>query len=362
MAMSTEKKVGLFFLCTLLALAVMIELVQGWHPFQHQTRYKAYFMSAVGIKNGDPVRLAGVDVGKITRIALEDGKVRVDFYVVGGTAVQRDSVAEIRQTNLLGGQFLGISFGTPGSPLLPPESAVKTREKVNIDQLIADFDRNQQKVFSALGELIEQSKGPFVDAMTRIDQITSKIDQGKGTLGKLVNDPALYDQLQGSAADLKLVLDKLQSGKGTLGRLINDPTLYDETTATMGNLHLISQQIVDGKGTLGRLVQDDSLYLNATDALANFRDITAKIERGEGTLGKLLNDPTLYDQTSSTMVHINSIAAKIDQGDGTLAKLVNQNDLYRDAKTTLNKVEKAVDGLSDTGPISALGTVAGTLF
>ena len=362
MAISTEKKVGLFFLCTLIALAVMIELVQGWHPFERQAQYKAYFTSAVGIKNGDPVRLAGVDVGKITNIALEDGKVRVDFYVLAGTAVRRDSVAEIRQTNLLGGQFLGLSFGTPDSPVLPTDSAVKTRENANIDQLIADFDRNQHKVLTALDELIAQSKGPFVDALNRIDQITQKIDQGEGTLGKLVNDPALYDQLQGSVADLKLVLDKLQSGKGTLGRLLNDPTLYDETTATMGNLHLVSQQIADGKGTLGRLVKDDTLYVNASDSLANFRDITAKIENGDGTLGKLVNDSSLYDSTSSSMAHINSITAKIDKGDGTLGKLVNQDDLYRDAKTTLNKVEKAVDGLNDTGPLSALGQVAGTLF
>ncbi|HKK01866.1 MAG TPA: MlaD family protein [Desulfuromonadales bacterium] len=362
MAMSTEKKVGLFFLCTLIALAVMIELVQGWHPFEHQTQYKAYFTSAVGIKNGDPVRLAGVDVGKITHIVLEDGKVRVDFYVMAGTAVRSDSLAEIRQTNLLGGQFLGISFGTPTSPVLPSGATVKTRENGNIDQLISDFDRNQHQVLTALGDLIEQSKGPFVDALNRLDQITRKIDQGQGTLGKLVNDPALYDQLQGSVTDLKLVLDKLQSGQGTLGRLMNDPALYNETTATMGNLHLISQQIADGKGTIGRLVQDDSLYVNASDSLASFKAITLKINKGEGTLGKLVNDSSLYDSTTSTMGHINSIAAKIDKGHGTLGKLVNQDDLYRDAKTTLNKVEKAVDGLNDTGPLSALGQVAGTLF
>jgi phospholipid/cholesterol/gamma-HCH transport system substrate-binding protein len=62
------------------------------------------------------------------------------------------------------------------------------------------------------------------------------------------------------------------------------------------------------------------------------------------------------------MQRINSIAAKIDDGKGTIGRLVNEDDLYRDAKTTLHKVEKAVDGLSDQGPMSALGVVVGTLF
>ncbi|NIQ12751.1 MAG: MCE family protein, partial [Gammaproteobacteria bacterium] len=51
-----------------------------------------------------------------------------------------------------------------------------------------------------------------------------------------------------------------------------------------------------------------------------------------------------------------------DEGQGTLGRLVNEDDLYRDAKTTLHKVEKSVDGISDTGPLSALGVVLGTLF
>jgi phospholipid/cholesterol/gamma-HCH transport system substrate-binding protein len=62
------------------------------------------------------------------------------------------------------------------------------------------------------------------------------------------------------------------------------------------------------------------------------------------------------------MARVNSIATKIDEGQGTLGKLVNEDDIYRDAKTTLHKVEKSVDGISDTGPLSALGVVLGTLF
>ena len=71
MALSTEKKVGLFFLLTMIALAVIIELVEDWRPFETQHDYRAYFQAAVGINAGDPVRMAGVEVGKIRRIGIE---------------------------------------------------------------------------------------------------------------------------------------------------------------------------------------------------------------------------------------------------------------------------------------------------
>ena len=149
----------------------MIELVEDWRPFETQLAYHTYFRSAVGIKVGDPVRLAGVEAGKIRKISLENEKVRVDFYVVEGTDVRRDSEASIRQMNLLGGQFLGLAFGSPDSPPLPPGSAIPSREGANIDQLITHLDENQEKVFGTLGTLLEESRTSFVDAVSRLESI-----------------------------------------------------------------------------------------------------------------------------------------------------------------------------------------------
>jgi len=362
MALSTEKKVGLFFLVTIIALAVVIELVEDWRPFETHRKYIAFFDAAVGISAGDSVRLAGVEVGKIEAIGIEDNKVRIDFYVVDGTRIKEDSVATIRQTNLLGGQFLGLDFGSDQSKALSPGSAVQTREGVNIDQLISNLDRNQERVLGALGDMVEESRGPFLDTMAQIDNITRKIDQGEGTLGLMVNDPALYEEVQGAAANLQLILARIERGEGSLGRMVNDTALYDNAALSLANLSEITGRVKDGKGSVGRLFTDDELYANASDALANIRDVSAKANNGTGSLGKLVNDDALYEEARASMQRINSIAAKIDDGKGTMGRLVNEDDLYRDAKTTLHKVEKAVDGLSDQGPLSALGVVVGTLF
>jgi len=362
MAISTEQKVGLFFLISLVVLAVTIELVEEWRPFEKQYDYRAYFLSAVGLKVGDPVRVAGVDAGKVRNISLEDSRVRVDFYVNNANLVHDDTLAQIRQTNLLGGVFLGLDFGSLERPVLPPGSEVRTEEGTNIDQLITNIDRNQERVLHPLGDLVEESREPLAEAIRRLERIAAKIDDGQGTIGLLVNDPGLYDQVNSLSSRLDRLLQKLENGEGTLGRLLSDPSLYDNLQRTASNFSEITEEVRNGKGTLGKLVNDEKLYADTAGAMANVRTVTDKVSSGEGTLGKLVNDEELYRELREGAGRINSIARKVDEGQGTIGRLVNEEDLYRDAKTTLHKVEKTVDGMGDTGPLSALGVVLGTLF
>ena len=362
MVVSTEQKVGLFFLVSLIVLGVLIELVEEWRPLEKQYAYRAYFRSAVGLKVGDPVRVAGVDAGKVRNIGLEDSRVRIDFYVNDVNVVRDDSLAQIRQTNLLGGVFLGLDFGSLDRPVLPVDSEVRTQEGTNIDQLISNIDRNQDRVLKPLGDLVEDSREPMAEAIRRLERIATKIDEGQGTVGLLVNDPGLYDQLSTLSSRLDRLLVRLEDGEGTLGRLLSDPSLYDNLNRTASNFNDITEQVKSGKGTLGKLVNDERLYADSADAMTNVRTVTDKVVSGEGTLGKLVSDDELYREVREGAGRINSIARKIDEGQGTIGRLINEEDLYRDAKTTLHKVEKTVDGMGDTGPLSALGVVLGTLF
>ncbi|MBP1752147.1 MAG: transporter, periplasmic substrate-binding protein, partial [Geobacteraceae bacterium] len=123
------------------------------------------------------------------------------------------------------------------------------------------------------------------------------------------------------------------------------------------------------EGTIGKLVNDDTFYRDAKSAMANMdgsmkdlKDIAGKINRGEGTMGKLVNDEALYTEFKDASKNIKEITQKINNGQGTLGKLLNEDTLYRDATATLKKTEKAVEGLGDSGPISVLGSVVGTLF
>jgi phospholipid/cholesterol/gamma-HCH transport system substrate-binding protein len=102
----------------------------------------------------------------------------------------------------------------------------------------------------------------------------------------------------------------------------------DELKLTISEARGIVQQINQGQGTLGRLAKDDSLFRETTNAMANVREIFQKINKGQGTVGKIVNDETLY----------------------------------KNARMTLQKVDKATEGLEDQGPLSVLGIMAGNLF
>ena len=86
------------------------------------------------------------------------------------------------------------------------------------------------------------------------------------------------------------------------------------------------------------------------------------VRGGQGTLGKLLTDDKLYSETTASMTNLNQILFKINHGEGSVGKLVNDDDLILNAKVSLQKLDKAADGLEDQGPLSILGIMAGNLF
>jgi phospholipid/cholesterol/gamma-HCH transport system substrate-binding protein len=349
MPLSHEAKVGLFFILSVVLFGLMLEMGNRWKIFDRGVPYKVYLSSTTGLKQGDAVKLAGVEVGTITKIAVQDSQVRVDFEVKPGTHIKQDSVACLRMTSMLGGQFLGLSFGSPTSPDLPPGSTLKSTEVFGIDaimdnvggltkdakQLIVDLDRNQNEVLKKISAMLDENRTAVNTSLQSLSSISTKIDKGEGALGMLVNDKQLGHDIRDVAGSLKTVSARLERGEGTAGKLLTDDRLYTDALATV-------KEMRDGMGSLNR--------------------IAARIDKGEGTAGKLVNDPALYDELKDTVVNLKEITRKINNGEGTIGKLVNDDKLYLNAISTLKKTEKAMEGLQDTGPISVLGSVIGTLF
>jgi phospholipid/cholesterol/gamma-HCH transport system substrate-binding protein len=226
---------------------------------------------------------------------------------------------------------------------------VKSREVANIDViidnvsdltkdakvLIRELNENQNKVFGKIADLLDENRGPLNGAISNLDSITAKIDRGDGSLARLLNDRALYDNATSLTDNLNAVAFKINNGQGTLGKLVNDDILYQDAKSAVASIN---------------------------DGMKDVRDIAGKINRGEGTMGKLVNDEALYTELRDASRNVKEIAGKINSGQGTLGKLVHEDTLYRDATAAVKKLEKTTEGLQDTGPISVLGSIIGTLF
>jgi len=356
MAHSTERKVGFFFVLALLIFGTLLEIGEKWNPFEKKIPYRTYLATVTGLKVGDPVRLAGVNVGKINSIAVRDADVEIFFEVAPETKIKTDTIASLRLTNLLGGQFLSLSFGSASAPLLEAGGLVKGKDSANIDVivdtvsdavkdakvLIHDINKNQNEVMKKISAILDDNRTNLASSIANFKSITAKIDSGEGSLALLLNDSKLYSTLSSAGENINSLSAKIDNGEGTLGKLVNDTELYDDLRSAV-------KEVKDGAG-------------NVTAGFKEVKEVAEKINRGEGTLGKIVNDDSVYADLKETTKNLNEITRKINSGEGTLGKLINEDKLYRDTTATMKKVEKAAEGIGDTGPISVLGSIVGTLF
>jgi phospholipid/cholesterol/gamma-HCH transport system substrate-binding protein len=372
MAMSREIRVGLFLVVAFLILIALFELVGKETIFARMLEYRTSFKSIPGLKLGDPVRLAGVNVGTVRDIRVIGARVEVVMRVKPGTPVKTDSIATIKLTSLLGTNFVDLTFGSPAAQIAPGGSLLQSSEPPDLNTLLArlnDAAGDIQTLAKQFNEGLGKSIEPISSAFQTMDKIAKKIEKGEGTLGRLIADDGLYREIRGMAADLHQVSDRIAKGQGTLGKLLADDALYGDLRSlsadlrgTTGSLNRVMKDIESGKGSLGKLVRDESLYNEARgtlgemrEALTGLRTASKRINEGKGTLGKLVNDEALYNDMRGAVASLNGIMKKVERGEGTLGKLVNDESLYFTAKDSLKKMGKAADQLQEQGPLSIIG-------
>ncbi len=372
MAMSREVRVGLFLVVAFLILIALFEVLGKETIFARMVEYRTSFKSIPGLKLGDPVRLAGVDVGTVRDIRVVGARVEVVLRVKPGTPVKTDSLATIKLTSLLGTNFVDLTFGSPAAQLAPAGSTLQSAEPPDLNTLLArlnDAAGDIQTFVKQVNEGLGQSLEPIASAFQSMDRIAKQIERGQGTLGKLIADDDLYREIQGLASNMNKLSQQLARGDGTLGKLVSDDALYNDLRALTGDLRGASQSlsrmakdIEAGKGSLGKLVRDDSLYteakatlVQAREALGGFQTMSKRISDGKGTLGRLLNDDSLYTDMQGAVVSLNAIMKKVERGEGTLGRLLNDDSLYFTTKDSLKRVGKAADQLREQGPLSIIG-------
>jgi phospholipid/cholesterol/gamma-HCH transport system substrate-binding protein len=312
---SLETRLGVFAVFVVIAAVVIVETLNGWQFYQHGYRLSALFDAVQELKVGDSVKMAGVEVGRVEKIALENDKVRVTMKLNSGIVVKTDSQATVRFTGLMGQNFVAIDFGSPDAPKAVDGAVLATLEQPDLNAIMTKLN----------------------DAATGIQNLT------KSFTGDTINN------LLGPLTDF------IRQNSGHLG-------------GSISNIEAISGQIASGQGTVGKLIYTDALYNSALVTVTNLQNTVAAaqevingVSEGRGTLGKLVTDETLYRATTASMTNLNQILQKVNQGQGSIGKLVNDKEFYNNAKLTLQKVDKAADSLEDQGPLSVLGIVASNL-
>lgn len=318
-----ELKFGLIAVFALVMAGLLIFAVGGGGGFFWQNYpLKVQFPNVAGLMSGSPVRVSGVEVGSVTKVELVQNGADVTFNIIDDMRpiVTDRSTAKIGSISLLGEGAVDIEPGPGGTPL-PDWAYVPTG-----------------KPAPTIAELTEQAGAGITD----VTAIIADLRAGKGTVGKLLTDEALYRDFNNLIAAADRVAQNLATSKGTMGKFLNDPKVYDELNASVGNLNEITAKLRRGEGTLGQLLNDPALAKSLTTTSTNIEGLTGKLNRGEGTAGKLLTDDALYKRMDSLTARLDTVLQNLNNGQGTAGQLLHDKQLYENMNATVSEMRALI--------------------
>ena len=350
-------RVGVFVLVALAAfLGLVYALGARARLFEARYTIHADFTEVGGLVEGATVRLAGVQIGRVTGVHLPGepgGKVRVDLNIARRYAarIRKNSVARIETQGLLGDKVVEITVGTAAAPALAAGDVLVARDPADFGRVLAagaDTVKDVSALAAALretAETVNQSKVIEGAATTvnKLGRVVDQVEHGRGWAHTLLyEEPVALRRINELLATTQALVERVEKGQGAAGVLVSpeggasakrfvaamdrisamvehpereqgllpgllfDPKykpILEDLRTVAHNLREVSDRLAGGRGTLGSLVADSGgegeLGLTLQDlrvAVANLKAISEKINEGEGTVGLLIADPTIYER------------------------------------------------------------------
>jgi len=300
-----QLKVGVLIFVALIIIAIAILKVgAAGNLFGRRYRLIAFVANASGLRLGGPVDVAGVHAGSIKEIEFlpadldttRNIRLVIEVNRSMSEQVRADSKGKIKTMGLLGDKVFDISAGTPRYRALHEGDTIVVAPSI-------DYEAVVQQASGAIGEVINLTQD--------LKKMTGGIARGEGTLGQIVTNRELYDQLNEALSRTSLLMARLENPRGTIGRLLNDPQLYYSLNRTLASADTVIAQISSGNGSVGRLLRDDTLYVHLVSIVARADSLVASMSSGNGTVQKLFTDQQLYDQLVKAVTELNKVLVDV---------------------------------------------------
>ncbi|HLU46467.1 MAG TPA: MlaD family protein, partial [Planctomycetota bacterium] len=338
----------------------------------------AYLPSASGLVPGARVYLSGVAVGTVERIDfsedLSHNAVRLSLRIDEAAAqrIREDSRLWLQTEGLLGDYSVRVSMGTATKPWLGPGSEIPVEDMTLLD--------------AVAGKQISTNTAALMQSML---EILGQIQRGEGTLGQLVRNPSLYDELtsvlgtfrtlgarlETVATEIEGAVRTVKSGENFAGKLLftreHDETLahwLERIDRIVDDVAAISTSVREGRGALGKVVNDPTLYkttletMERVSSLAGVVDGVLETARDrKSVLGRVLADQALGEDVTALVASLESsarslerILSTIERGEGSVGMLVHDPSIA-------TAIRNVVLGVQDLGYVRSLVTNAETI-
>ena len=342
----SQLRVGLTVIFASLVLALLLFLMSGTSGFlSHRITLVSFFDNAEGLRVGAPVRLSGVDIGNVSAIRIVDYHVAdykdkqltpVEVIMKVSTKysfnLRRDSVTSLDTAGVLGETYLDIDSSQAVGALAKDGDTLPTQVHPDFNEVV----RSSQSTLQNMDALLK-----------RADRILAFAESGKGSLGKLIYDPTLYNRFSATVADFQGIVDQIAKGQGSLGQLVNSNDAYNKFVATLDKMNGVIDDMQQGKGTAGKFLKDPSLYNNANDTIVNLKKVSDDLQEGKGTAGRLLKDEELAKKIDTTMTKLAALTSDLEAGRGTAGKLLKDESLYNNANQMLEETQGLIKAIRE---------------
>ncbi len=317
-----ETRVGIFVVVFLLLIAATTFVLGGGGDLltDHYTLHTRY-EDVKGMKIGAVVRLAGMDVGEVSRVefskdvGLKEIEVDLNIRDAFKERIRADSVASIQQIGVLGDMYVGVTVGSAEQPVLEDDASIKSAAAFDVldyatqaTDIVSNASSISHKLDLMLGSDDAATKAGIAKSLEDIGLLLTEVKQGKGALHALIYDPygakkvrSILDNLDRTTASLAGVSEELRHGDGLAHALIYDKK-GAELTASVGDAALAVQGLVADlkkEDSLAHAILYDPERAHMVEdlqaATLALRGITESIEQGDGSLGLLVKDPQLYE-------------------------------------------------------------------
>lgn len=292
--------VGIF---TLLGVAIFVitilTLGSQRKTFTDSIVIKSYFGNVNGLQKGNNIWFTGVKVGTINSIhIIETGTVEVKMNIdeAAKKFIHADARAKLSSDGLIGNKIIEIYGGSKQAPVIQSGDVLQSDKLFSTDELMNTLSKNNDNLLAITGNL---------------KTITSQIADGKGTIGKLLTDETLSNQINQIAASLNRSaanIELLSKAAATYTAKLNQPgSLANDLvtdTIVFNNLRAVTHQL--------KILTDSSqLVINNLNAAGS--TLKNGLQNKETPLGYLLNDKNASEKIKITLTNLQSASKKLDE-------------------------------------------------
>jgi len=290
-------RVTMVVLCGLAILLVLLYLLTGGSLLTPKSTLYLYISDSTGVSHGAPVRVNGIDVGKVNTVELSGStdpnrvvRVVMTIETLQLRAIPVDSVAEVGADTMVGDKFIDIASGKqkahiqPGGELIyqPPTDIMKSLDMAQFEKQLRQVDQVLTEIESGkslLGEFIVK-EDMYRDLLRRTAELHAGIRRATastGQLGSLLYSDVLYRQIAAPVRQLDDALSSAESGQGAAGRLLRETSDYDSFRKQIAELRRSLADVREGRGAAGALVATDALWNDLNGAVGRIADAVDRV-------------------------------------------------------------------------------------